>query len=367
MRRIALSLALALVGGFSLPLQAGPPAAARPGAARDTKPGTVLFTRVAEPNERAFTLLVPKGWRTEGGITRVNPLQAGGPGNAVGAKIDFSVKRDAAGSVMLRWLPSIQYVDTRGTMMAQMFPPGTVYNGMPVMPLGSAAEFLARVVLPYVRPGATDVQAVEQKALPEAVRAYQAQARANGLAQMGVTYDAALLTVAYTEGGVRYREVMYTGLENLGPVAGGMWSNKDTLVARAPDAEFDAWKGVGETIRSSVKLDPAWVQGELRGQAQRSQHVLETQQHLQNADREIVENRQRTNAEIRNDQYLTLTGQEDYVNPHTREVERGTNEWQHRWIDEGGNVLYTNDGGYDPNVDPELNRTGFKRSQVRKR
>jgi len=365
MRRVALTLALVLAA-TALPGRAAPPAT-RPSASPGTKPRTVLFTRVTEPNERAFSLLVPKGWRTEGGITRVNPLQAGGPANAVGAKVDFSVKRDAAGSVMLRWLPSIQYVDTRGTMVAQMFPPGTVYNGMPVLPLGGAADFLARVVLPYVRPGAAEVQVVEQKALPEAVRAYQAAARANGLAAIGATYDAALLTVTYTEGGVRYREVLYTGIENLGPAAAGMWSNKDTLAARAPDAEFDAWKGVGETIRGSVRIDPAWLQGELRGQAERSQTAAETQRYLQDADNEITANRQRTNAEIRNDQYLTLTGQEDYVNPYTKEVERGTNEWSNRWVDTSGNVLYTNDASYDPNVDPELNKTGFKRSAVRKR
>jgi hypothetical protein len=356
-----------LLLGLVVPLHAGPTSPTKTAPRKGPAAKTVLFTRVTEPNERAFNLLVPKGWRTEGGITRVNPMLANGSGNAIGAKIDYSVKRDTEGSVMLRWLPSIQYVDTRGTMLAQMFPPGSMYNGMPVLPLGSAADFLVRVVLPYVRPGATGVQVVEQKPLPEAVRAYQAAAQANGLAAIGATYDAALLTVTYTEGGVRYREVLYTGLENLGPAAAGMWSNKDTLVARAPDAEFDAWKGVGETIRGSVKLDPAWVQGELRGQAQRGQTAALTQRHLQDADREITANRQRTNAEIRNDQYLTLTGQEDYVNPYSNEVERGTNEWQHRWVDAGGSVLYTNDAGYDPNVDPELNGSGFKRSQVRKR
>ncbi len=352
---------------LAAPLHADPAAPAKAAPRKGPAAKTLLFTRVTEPNERAFSLLVPRGWRTEGGITRVNPMLANGSGNAIGAKVDFSVKRDAGGSVMLRWLPSIQYVDTRGTMMAQMFPPGSVYNGMPVLPLGGAADFLLRVVLPYVRPAATDVRVVEQKPLPEAVRAYQAAAAANGLAALGVAYDAAVLTVTYTEGGARFREVLYTGLESLGAASGGMWSNKDTLVARAPEAEFDAWKGVGETIRGSVKLDPAWVQGELRGQAQRSQVAGETQRYLQDADREITANRQRTNAEIRNDQYLTLTGQEDYVNPHTHEVERGTNEWQHRWIDAGGDVLYTNDAGYDPNADPELNKTGFKRSPIRKR
>ena len=39
--------------------------------------------------------------------------------------------------------------------------------------------------------------------------------------------------------------------------------------------------------------------------------------------------------------YLTLTEQEEYVNPYTNEVEVGTNQWQHRWINESGDVIYT--------------------------
>lgn len=360
--RPVLPILIVIVSAMAAPgAQASPPSRKSPAAT------TVVFNRMNEPNERAFSLLVPKGWRIEGGISRVNPLTANGSGNAIGAKIDFSVKRDAAGSVMLRWLPSINYADTRGTPVEQLFPPGSSYNGMPVLPLLGAADFLVRVVLPYVRPGASDVQVIERKTLPAAIRAYQAQAAANGLGRLGVTYDAAIVTVTYSESGTRYREVLYTAVENLGAVAAGLWSNKDTLAARAPDAEFDAWKGVGETIRGSVKIDPAWLRAELKGQAQRGQAAADTQRYLQNADREITDNRRRTNAEIRNDQYLTLTGQEDYVNPHTKEVEQGTNEWKHRWIDAGGDVIYTDDAAYDPNADPALNRTGFKRSPVRKR
>ena len=363
MRRAVLAVCLAL----AWPALAGSPVPANANAGKGPAAKTLLFTRVSEPNERAFTLLVPKGWTTEGGITRVNPLAANGSGNTIGAKVDFSVKKDAAGTVMLRWLPSITYVDTRGTPVASMFPPGSLYNGMPVVPLGGAADFLARAAFPFARPAASDVRVVEQKPVPEAVRAYQGQATRNGLAQLGVTYDAATVTVTYTEGGTRYREVLFTVIESLGQTGGGIWSNKDTLTARAPEAEFDAWKAVGDTIRTSVQVDPAWLQGELRGQAQRGQAAAETQAYLQNADREIVQNRQRTNSEIRNDGYLLLTGQEDYVNPYTKQVERGTNAWQNRWVDEAGNVLYTNDAGYDPNVDPALSKTGFKRSAVRKR
>ena len=56
------------------------------------------FRRVAEPREHAFTILVPQGWLSEGGIVRVNPAGAGGTANAIAAKVDFAVKREAQGT-----------------------------------------------------------------------------------------------------------------------------------------------------------------------------------------------------------------------------------------------------------------------------
>jgi hypothetical protein len=33
--------------------------------------------------------------------------------------------------------------------------------------------------------------------------------------------------------------------------------------------------------------------------------------------------------------FLTLTEQEEYVNPYTNEVEVGSNQWKYRWVNEG--------------------------------
>ena len=65
--------------------------------------------------------------------------------------------------------------------------------------------------------------------------------------------------------------------------------------------------------------------------------------------------------------FLTLTDQEEYVNPFTSKVEPGSNQWRHRWMNESGDVIYTNDETYDPRTDVNLNRTDFKRTPIRKR
>jgi hypothetical protein len=82
-------------------------------------------------------------------------------------------------------------------------------------------------------------------------------------------------------------------------------------------------------------------------------------------DKEINENKQRTNSEINKDMYLTLTGQNEYTNPFTGKVETDTDNWKNRWINSSGDIIYSGDPSYNPNHDPDLNVSGFKRSVPR--
>jgi len=94
--------------------------------------------------------------------------------------------------------------------------------------------------------------------------------------------------------------------------------------------------------------------------------MMITQQELQAIDKAINENHSKTNSEINKDMYLNLTGQNEYKNPHTGQIETDTNEWKHRWVNNLGEIIYTNQDSYDPNIDPNLNVSGFKLSTPRK-
>lgn len=328
----------------------------------------VYFRRVAEPREKAFTILVPAGWQTQGGIVRVNPMAANGAGNAIAAKVDFAVKRDAAGSVMLRSLPEMMYADLRGTPVGRtgMFPPGSQYNGMTVLPVSDAATFLAQVAFKYAHPRATGARVVDHRQNHRLAQAYAQRLRASGV-PFQFRYDAAVITVNYQEGGAAYTEKLFTVIEDMGQVGGGLWSNKDTVLVRTPAGEFDKWARILSIVQSSAQMNPQWVAGEIRGQMQRNKIALDVQRDIQRIDREIVAHRQRTTAEINNDMFLTLTSQEEYVNPHTRQVEVGSNQWKYRWVTSSGDVVYSDNSSYDPNHDPNLNRSGFARTPVRPR
>ena len=184
--------------------------------------------------------------------------------------------------------------------------------------------------------------------------------------QMGCQYSSALLDYTYTENSVKYKERAFCILQDMGPYTAGMWKNRSTLVIRTPERSFDQWEPVFNEIGASVVLNPDWIRGELQGQQQRGNTMIKTMQDVARIGEEIQKGHAETNAKIHHQAYLALTEQEDYVNPYTNEVEMGTNQWDYRWVDDLGNVLYTDNEDYNPNIDIELQMDGWKRSRVKK-
>lgn len=333
-----------------------------------TNKNVMIFQRISEKTENAFSLLVPIGWQTSGGIMRINPITQGGAAQSIAAKVDFSVKNNNQGSVMIRWLPDVLFFDARWSPAGQMglYSPGSNYNGMTVEPIMPAAQFLQQIAFPYAHPQATKVRVIEQKSLPQTAQKFQQRVH-SALPQLTFSYDAGLITVEYQENGISYREKMIGLIENWGQLGAGMWGNQETLLIRTPADEFDKWQSTLSIVQNSVKINSKWLAGEIRGQQQRGQIMINTMQEMQQIERAIGEHRQKTNAEIHNDMFLTLTDQEEYVNPFTNEIEYGSNQWKYRWINPNGDVIYTDKEEYDPRVDVQLNRTDYKRTPVRQR
>ena len=327
-----------------------------------------IFNRKAERNENAFTLLVPQGWEMEGGILRVDPLAQGGASQSIAAKIDFSVKKDRAGTVMIRWLPDVLYFDARFSPAGEMglFPEGSNYQGMTVLNVLSAKEFISKIAFPYAHPSASNIRIMEVQELKEVAQNYSRRVK-QVLPYSTMSYDAALLKVEYSENGNNFEEWIVTMIENWGQLGAGMWGNKETFFARVPKGEMKIWTPILSVIQNSVKINLQWLIGEIRGQITRGEIALKTQKEIEKIGREINSHRQKTNLEINNDMFLTLAKQEEYVNPYTNEIEIGTNEWEYRWVNESGDVIYTETEDYDPNTDLKLNRSDYKRSPVRKR
>ena len=322
----------------------------------------LLFKRINEPKEQAFSILIPEGWGHEGGIVRVNPI-ASGAANAIEAKVDYTVFSDAKKTVQIHWLPDIYYYDASQSLAGGMFPEGSNYNGMMVLSKRPASVFVKQNLIPYLHPGVRDLKFLDEH---EAEGLERILVQNDQLSQLGMRYDAFVCDYSYTEGGTRFRERMISVVVDMGPYTAGMWKNSNTIIFRAPESRFRSIEPVFSIINRSVVLNSRWVQGEIQGQIKRGQIMVNTMQEMNRIDQEIQQASIKTTAEINHQAFLVLTDQEDYINPHTGQVETGSNQWKHRWVDDLGNVLYTDLSEYNPNLDVELNMDGFKLCKIKK-
>jgi hypothetical protein len=330
----------------------------------NSKPSQIAFRRYIDQTEGAFLVLVPQGWSTRGGMVRVNPLTAvGGVGQAMEAKIDFAIMREPAALAYLRWLPKIRYAQpSQGNAMLN----GN-WNGMPIVAMLSPQNYITRILFPQLHPKASDVKVLSTQPRPDLAASIRMLPEAQALLSKGIPYqaDAASVQISYQEQGARFKEIIFTAIEGYSFMGAGLWNNSFTMAARAPESEYDSYGPLTKVIINSFSLNPRWLAAELQGQIQRGQLIQNTLKDIAKVDAEIASQRAKTMAQINDQEYLVLTGQERYLNPHTGNEELGSNEWKYRWENASGEIIYTDEGNWDPNLDPNLKVSGYKRSAVK--
>jgi hypothetical protein len=168
---------------------------------------SIAFERKQEPKEHAFSLLVPKGWLLEGGAIRIlNPDMAGAL-NMVDCKFDLAVKKDAQGSVMIRWMPEMLCID-RANAFGN--PEGAVFNNALVRNKRTPEQFILEVAIPYAHPKATNIKVISSKTLPQLAQKYQKAVPSYLNMVTNVQYYAGMLEFSYNENGISYSERMIT-------------------------------------------------------------------------------------------------------------------------------------------------------------
>jgi hypothetical protein len=313
-----------------------PPIAAQQN--RSVKLAPTLFQRVWEPNEKAFSLLVPEGWKTAGGVFRADPARLRGLGNSSSPKCDFAVSQDDRGTVMIRWIPSWNYEDlSRNATGAGIIRPGQYHNGMLVKPLLDARQFLSEVIRAE-RPKATGLRVIAEDPMTEISLAFAKKTEEANVALQKRGLDPMRivslgLVVEYQEAGQTYRESLLTTMvDNRNSFS--LWFNENTLMFRAPAAEFDAWKPVLDIIRSSREPNREWLRS-LEGMAGPfARQDWETQFDLEEVSGSVIESRRAANSE---------NGSEKWLFPDLQ------NGYRFSWESNRGELLYADDADFNPN------------------
>ena len=199
----------------------------------------------------AFHLLVPKGWKVEGGITwSANP--------ALPAQSRFRFHDPRSGAEM-NFFPTQSYFWTNNAMFLATNPPGTLRFGTPVAKPLELREAFAKVVIPMALGQEGGARIESEKPVPELA------AIAKGAATPGVaaSADAGKVRVAYARGGRGVEEEIYAAVNqyrtNLGQYFIDYWFIDFVFSFRAEKGRLDALAKTFQTMIFSLRANPRWA------------------------------------------------------------------------------------------------------------
>lgn len=316
-----------------------------------------------DTTEKAFTVLVPKGWQVYGGIMRIPADQIRTVVDGCGKKLFFSIY-DPVSYACITYYPTEMYgTQAPGTAVFQV-PAGQVLNGMVQMPqVLSPSNYVKYVVFPYQRRDVSNVQWGEVKSLTSLASAWNKAFHAQDPVQPRIVAES--VEVAYSRNGKRFGELWTTLITSVTVGSSTIWMPDFTVAAGLPLDQTEQLSPVLKAVIISFRMDPSWLahasasfdqctRGVAATQAhiremdrQISQKLRQVQQEISRIDNEIVANRDHTRSVIQEHEYNTLMGNDKYEDTQTGArylIDMG----YERNFTNGSEIIQTNDRGYEP-------------------
>jgi hypothetical protein len=324
----------------------------------------------------AMSMLVPVGWSFDGQIHYAQKI--GDPADLV--RLTFRTA-SPDGRLAIEMFPGWswawaddpvmrQAMQNQAAMRAQMG--GARAELGPPM---SARDFLTRVAVPRLRPGAKvlglepipDVDA----GLQEQVKQAQALAASAG-AQMRLRADHArarlelparkppgeewLTAVVFTR--ATAMPTLHPGGQ-MGQSAVYQCSAESLFGMRAPPGELSANEKLYRTVLSTVRVDPTWqarvsqVQASMaasnvQSAADRSKIIAKSGEDTSRIIREGYENRQRSQDRTAERWSDAMRGVQNFRNPTTGEDVKLSNEYAHAWVSGNGEYVMSDSSSFKP-------------------
>jgi hypothetical protein len=266
----------------------------------------ISFHREYEPNEKAFSFLIPKGWKISGGITRINPNSFDELTNSIGPKLYMKlVSPDEKTSI--GWLPDNQFINKQQfatrNHMGTIYPVGNNYNDLEEKAIMSPEEYLIHVAFPFAHPHAQNIKLIDTLPL-KIMTKNQLQFTSNLTSPNASEFSAAIITLQYIENEISFMEKMVCVIEDFGSIHKGLWGNKETWFVRTEIGGFNKMATILSKIGESVRLNHEWIEKEIRNQQIYSQIVLKDQSGREAIINKIEENKANMVKEINKMMFL---------------------------------------------------------------
>jgi len=316
-----------------------------------------------EPQEKAFTVLVPQGWQTSGGLQVTPRHQVQTLVDGCGKRIHFAVYDPLSGA-RVEYFPFEMIHTTAPGASFIPVTPGQVLNGMVQIPqVLSPADYMAQYLFPQARQGASSVQWEERKRLDGLARAWHKAFHAHE--QVPLQSVAESVVVSYEQNGERFAET-WTGLITyLSVSTSTIWTVDFAVSGRVPLERVAEFQVPLKSITDSFRVNSRWhanavahfsecaeqvrmTQEQIR-QIDRAmtEHRREVQEQISRIDREMAQGQQDTRGTIQKHEHNTLMGLAEYEDPEggwRTNLDLG----YERTLTNGTEIIQTNDLNFDP-------------------
>lgn len=324
----------------------------------------------------AFSMLIPSGWKFEGGIGWLldNPgipayaaFRVGNPGRTQ----EFEV------------FPNQPSFWTTNRTLLSTFPIGSRYVGSEVRPIVSPVEALRQIVIPRFRQNVTKLKIVNAQPLPELAQALGA----GGASQPGVSIgaEAAKIKIEYEHQAAAMEEEIYCVVETLtfpiqtmfGTVYNTNWYVDYIFSFKSEKGKFeDACKQL-QTIASSFKLNLKWfnkycqvVEYLIRRQIQHIQNIgqlsriiAQTSDEIRRENLQSYQHRQAVNDKIVDNFCRYIRGVEQYYDLIKQKPVELPSGYKNAWTNSLGEYILSDELSFNPNIGSNENWQKIKRKK----
>jgi len=306
------------------------------------KAENIFLKLYQEQYQRAFYMLIPKGWKAEGGM-----IPSGVPWNVVDLvenNIRFRVT-SPDGKSYFGWYPRFYFQDpavhiqsSGGLLRPQI---GGVLNGCWVYPYMGVAQYVQHIIFGQL--------AAREFQNPRIIgRAVESPELRPWLPQMAQRKECGYVNFECAVGGTPMYGRIYTLVYDLGTI----WSTVGTFGWIAPKSRWKEEERVMELCIRSFRLNPKWVQRASAAQQKRGEKYGEVIRQMQGIDNEINRNRSQTRSDIQEEFYKVITEQIETFDPQTGK-KKMLPMYNNAWTNGRGDyVLKDYDDGTLPVEDP---------------
>lgn len=318
------------------------------------------YSLYEDKTEKAFTVLIPQGWQTEGGIMQISPNQIRTVVDGCGKKLHFSIY-DPSSQAYITYFPT-EIFHTASSGISGM--PGQALNGMIQMPrVLSPNQYVSQVVFPAARKGASNVEWGKRKSLTELANDWNKAFHPEDPIPPRIIAES--IEVAYDRSGTRFMELWTTLITSVTVQTSTVWMPDFAVVAGGPITQVEKMAPVLKSVITSFRMNPTWMANTMsnfsectgkvaKGQEERralarkiSKRLMSVQKQIQKIDNEIVAGHDATRSSIQEHNYNTLMGNDTYEDDGTGNRYLIDMGYERNFTD-GETIIQTDDWLFEP-------------------